>query len=285
MPKLIALLDGSIYAESVCAHAAWVAGRTGAAVELLHVIGRREAEGAAPADLSGAIKLGARSALLAELSALDEQRAKLLQQRGRAILDDGKAALERAGVAAVAPRLRIGDLIDAVCESETDAEMLIVGKRGEAADFATGHLGSNLERIARSVHKPLLVAARAFRPIETVLVAYDGGPSSRKAVAFMAESPLFAGLTHRIVTVGAEGPQTHARLEEAAGPLRAAGRAVETERLDGQPEAAIARRVEAGGGELLVMGAYGHSRIRNLIIGSTTAAMLQSCRIPVLLFR
>jgi len=37
--------------------------------------------------------------------------------------------------------------------------------------------------------------------------------------------------------------------------------------------------------DLLLMGAYGHSRIRNLIIGSTTTSMIRSCKIPVLLFR
>ncbi|MGY6631794.1 MAG: universal stress protein, partial [Wenzhouxiangella sp.] len=37
--------------------------------------------------------------------------------------------------------------------------------------------------------------------------------------------------------------------------------------------------------ELLVMGAYGHSRIRHLIVGSTTTAVLRSCSIPVLLLR
>jgi nucleotide-binding universal stress UspA family protein len=33
------------------------------------------------------------------------------------------------------------------------------------------------------------------------------------------------------------------------------------------------------------MGAYGHSRIRNLVIGSTTTSMIRNCRIPVMLFR
>ena len=36
---------------------------------------------------------------------------------------------------------------------------------------------------------------------------------------------------------------------------------------------------------LLVMGAYGHSRIRSLVIGSTTTEMVRSCKVPVLLFR
>jgi nucleotide-binding universal stress UspA family protein len=33
------------------------------------------------------------------------------------------------------------------------------------------------------------------------------------------------------------------------------------------------------------MGAYGHSRIRNFIIGSTTTEMVRSVKIPVMLFR
>jgi len=37
--------------------------------------------------------------------------------------------------------------------------------------------------------------------------------------------------------------------------------------------------------DLLIMGAYGHSRIRHLIVGSTTTAVLRSCTIPVLLLR
>jgi nucleotide-binding universal stress UspA family protein len=46
----------------------------------------------------------------------------------------------------------------------------------------------------------------------------------------------------------------------------------------------IASAVETDDIDLLVMGAYGHSRIRRLIIGSTTAEMIRLCRIPVLLF-
>jgi nucleotide-binding universal stress UspA family protein len=33
------------------------------------------------------------------------------------------------------------------------------------------------------------------------------------------------------------------------------------------------------------MGAYGHSRIRQLIVGSTTTQVLRRCQIPILLLR
>ena len=282
--KLIALVDGSIYSQSVCDHAAWIAQRTGASVELLHVLGRREAA-SAPSNLSGNITLGARSVLLEELTALDEQWAKLGQKRGRAILDDAKASIEAAGVRPVVTKLRIGDIVETVAEFEADAGMVVIGKRGEAADFAKLHLGSNLERIVRSSAKPVFVSSRTFKPIERFLIAYDGGASSKKAVDCVASGKLFAGLQCRLLTVGADTPETRKRLEEARAQLEAAGLAVDASIVQGQPEAAISHAVESGAIDLLVMGAYGHSRVRSLIIGSTTTDMVRLCKIPIALFR
>lgn len=281
--KIVALVDGSIYSASVCEHAAWIAGRTGAPVELIHVLGRSER--AETQDRSGAIALGARTALLQELAELDAQRAKLISQRGRAILDDARALVEQAGVAEVTTRLRHGDIVETVAEVERDARVIVIGKRGEAADFARGHLGSNLERLVRASHKPVVVAARAFRPVSRVLVAFDGGASARKAVDHIAQSPLFQGLSVQVVTVGQDTAEITQALAEARALLHAAGIAAETAVLPGQPETALARLVEDTPFDMLVMGAYGHSRIRSLIIGSTTTEMIRSCKVPVVLIR
>jgi nucleotide-binding universal stress UspA family protein len=281
--RIIALVDGSIYAQSLCDHAAWVALRTGWPVEVLHVLGRRE--GAEKADLSGAIALGARTALLAELADLDAQRARLIGHRGRAILEDARAILDRAGVAQVTTRLRHGDIVDTVAEQESGAAMVLIGKRGEAADFAKGHLGSNLERIVRASTRPVFVAARAFRPIARVLVAYDGGPSAMRAVDHIARSPLYQGLAVSVVTVGAPSQAVQKGLADASAMLRAAGIEAETRVLTGQPDVVLGKLVDEAPFDLVVMGAYGHSRIRTLIIGSTTTQMIRSCKVPIVLIR
>jgi nucleotide-binding universal stress UspA family protein len=168
---------------------------------------------------------------------------------------------------------------------EAAADLIVVGKRGEAADFAKLHLGSNLERVVRASHKPVLVTARAFKPIESILIAYDGGTSAMKAVDHIARSDRFAGLRCRLLGVGAETAESRRRLADAEALLNAGGYRVSADILPGQPDRVIAEAVEAEGIDLLVMGAYGHSRIRNLIIGSTTTEMIRSCKIPVMLFR
>ena len=281
--KIIALIDGSIYSESVCHHAAWISKATGAPVELTHVLGPRDTAGTA--DLSGSIRLGARSALLQELADLDAQRAKLISHRGRAILDDAQAILGRDGVTDITTRLRHGDVVEAIADVEQDARVILIGKRGEAADFAKGHLGSNLERIVRAAHRPVFVASRAFKPVKKVLVAYDGGRSAMKAVDHISRSPLFQGLAITVVTVGADTPDARKGLDNAHAMLTAAGLDVDTRILGGQPDAELGKLVDDQGYGLLVMGAYGHSRIRSLVIGSTTTEMVRSCKVPVLLMR
>ncbi|TNC59443.1 universal stress protein [Rubellimicrobium roseum] len=280
--KILALVDGSIYSESVCHHAAWAAARLNAGVDLLHVLGRREVP---TGDLSAALRLGARTALLEDLAQLDAQRAKLAQAKGRAILEDAKTILEKDGIRPVTARLRQGDLLEAVAVLEPEVRAIVIGKRGEAADFAAGHVGSNLERVVRSVHVPVLVACRAFRPIARVIVAFDASQSARRAIERMAGSPVFQGLSVTMVHAGESSRELLARMDEARATLEAAGLSVASEVVSGDPEVALRRKVETEGFDLLVMGAYGHSRIRNLIIGSTTTAMIQACRIPVLLYR
>ncbi len=282
MSKIIALVDGSIYSESVCDFAAWVATRKGSRVEVLHILRRPEGK---QKNLSGNIGLGARSKLMDELAELDAQTAKLAQKRGRAILEDAEARLRADGVTEVSTILRQGDLLEELIIAEKDADLVVIGKRGESADFAKMHLGSNVERVVRSSKIPVLVASRAFAPIQNFLVAFDGGASSLKAINHIAQSKVFPGVACKLLTVGPAKTDTKRALEGAAATLRDAGYDVDTEFVQGQAETVICDKAKQGEIDLLVMGAYGHSRIRSLIIGSTTTEMVRTCQVPLMLFR
>ena len=236
-------------------------------------------------NLSGNIGLGARTALLQELSELDSQTARLAQKRGRMLLEDAASRLTAADIANVSTRMRNGEISETVQESERDADLIVIGKRGEAADFDSLHPGSNLERVIRSCKKPVLVASRAFSPIERIVIAFDGGASAKKAVKNIATTPLFKGLPVKVVTVGEETKTNRDRLAWAEKELAGSSAEVSVALLSGQAEIAIAEDLDNESNGLLVMGAYGHSRIRHLIIGSTTTAMIASCKSPVMLYR
>ncbi|SDF43275.1 Nucleotide-binding universal stress protein, UspA family [Celeribacter baekdonensis] len=280
---LIALVDGSAYSESVCRHAAWIADKTKWKVKLYHVMNRRD--DVEKQDLSGAIRLGARSELLAQLSELDAARAKLSHAHGRAILEDAKALIVGDGATEVETRLRQGDLAETVTAKDETGDMIVVGKRGETAGLALEHLGSNLERIVRASHKPVFIANRAFKQIEKVLVAFDGATSSLKAVDFIARSPLFVGLKVALVFAGKDTPEMTKALDSAVSTLKAGGIEAETIIQSGEPEKVLSQLTAHEGYDLLVMGAYGHSRIRSFLIGSTTTEMIRLCHVPVLIMR
>ncbi len=284
MIKLIAFVDGSNYSRSVCDHAAWVAVRIDGSVELIHVLGRRSDSGA-PVDLSGSIGLGARSALLEELAEQDGQVARLDHKRGRAILDDAKETLLNAGVSRVSTMLRNDGIVETVQDFESGAGLIVIGKRGKKTESDETHLGSNFERVVRASHKPIMVASRSFRPIKRFLLAFDGGTSANKAVDYLAGNQVFNDLECHLLSVANPTTEAKQQLENTANSLRDAGYTVKTTIQAGQAEAVICENIKNNEIDLLVMGAYGHSRIRNLIIGSTTTAMIRSCKIPVLLFR
>ena len=284
MIKLIAFLDGSKYSKSVCEYAAWIAVKVAGSVDLIHVLGRRD-ESDAPVDISGSIGLGARTALLEELAELDGQMARLTHKRGRAILDDAREILQSSGVNQVNTMLRNDGIVETVQEFEKDADLIVIGKRGESTESDEMHLGSNFERVVRASHKPIMVASMNFRPVKRALIAFDGGVSAMKAVDYLARNQAFNDIECHLLSVTEPSPKAKKQLESAAVLLRDAGYTVGTTIKAGQAEAVICEKIRTENFDLLLMGAYGHSRIRNLIIGSTTTAMIRSCKIPVLLFR
>lgn len=284
MTTVLACVDGSIYADSVVGHAQWAASRLQTGVELLQVLGRPEASAE---DLSGGLIAGARRKLLERLAELDAERAKLALAEARLRLDEATERMTADGVAPVAKTIRHGDLLETIAErvEAVDAALVVVGKRGEAADFAKLHLGSNLERILRGAVRPVLVAARAWKPIQRFVLAFDNRPSAARAVEAAAESPLFVGLSGVILYAGEAGSTGAHACAAAAERLQAKGAKVEAKVVAGPAAEAVPKAVAELGADLLAMGAYGHSSLMSMVLGSTTSAVIRDSRVPVLVYR
>lgn len=282
-PLVLACIDGSTYSPAVCDAAVWSAQRMEAPLKFLHVLAKEQ--GPPPADLSGSIGLGARETLLEELAALDEKRGKLAREQGRQLLVATRERAAAAGMAETEGLQRLGGLVETLTELEDGIRLLVLGKRGEAAQVASEHLGSHLERVIRALQRPTLVTTREFHPPQRVMLAYDGSATARKGLEMVAKSPLFKGLPCHLVMVAAETAENRAELVLAQETLELAGFEVPTALLPGDAENELSRYQQEQGIEMMIMGAYGHSRIRHLLIGSTTTAMLRKSAIPLLLLR
>lgn len=188
-----------------------------------------------------------------ELVRLEETDARLQVERGRALLKAGEARLRESGVADVTVIHRHGGIVETIPEQESDARVVVIGKRGAGHEFATNHVGSKIERVVRANSKPILIANRAAEAPNSVVFAYDAGPAADRAFERLINSPLFEGLPLHIVMAGSENDTHRSALEAAADQLRA-GHAVTTSLRQGKPEQVITDIVEQTSGTMLVMG-------------------------------
>ena len=138
--------------------------------------------------------------------------------------------------------------------------------------------------LAVEARTPVLVLGdTALRlPLATACIAWDGGEQS--AVALRSAVPLLAEANVHVLTV----------LDEANGGFPAtdalrylARHGIKAELCEvpkgNSIEETLAAEVARLGGQLLVMGAYGHSRVREFLFGGVTRYFLEDARGPALL--
>jgi nucleotide-binding universal stress UspA family protein len=279
----MACIDASGYSPAVCDYAVWSALRLETPLTFIHVLDK--VRDASSVDLSGSIGFGAQEELLEELASLDEQRGRLAREQGRLLLKAARQRARDAGVAEPEELLRHGELVETLTELEKGVRLLVLGKRGETAAVASQHLGSNLGRVIRAMHRPILVTMAEFRVPQRIMLAFDGSATTRKGVEMVATSPMFRGLPCHLVMAGAKTADTVEQLARAKQTLEDAGFETPAVILPGEVESVLSRYQQEQEIDLLIMGAYGHSRIRELLVGSTTTAMIRKSTVPLLLLR
>lgn len=283
MTHVIACIDDSQAAIAVCDYAIWSSQRMDAPLKFLHVLDHQQYP--APVDFSGNIGLGSREHLLEALAELDEVRGKLGREHGQHLLDAAKQRALDAGIEKPHCCQRHGDLTESVKELEDKTRLLIMGRQGEGSENAASHVGSHIENVVRTLSRPILVTPRQFVNPERFLIAYDGSSTSRKCVEMIANSPLLKGLECHLLMISHKTDEMIAHLSWAEKQLQSAGFQVVSSITTGDVEDAILDYCSRQNMHLLAMGAYGHSRIRQFLVGSTTTNILARAAIPLLLLR
>lgn len=284
-PKVLACVDQSRYADHVTDAAAWAALRLGAPLELLHVIDRHD--GAAPAtDHSGTIGVNAQENLLNQLTEDEASVAVREREKGRVFLNRLRLRAQASGVAGPDMRQRHGSLVETLTEQQAGVRLVVMGRRGESSSTTLRDLGRNVERVVRAMDRPILTVTDNFAPPSQVLIAFDGGSAARHAVDMVASSPLFKGIPCHLVMVGKEGrSEASKQLQVAQSALMTSGIDTVAAQVVGDPETALARYIEEQRIDMLVMGAYTHSPLRSLFMGSRTSGLLRAAKVPTLLLR
>ena len=284
MTNVIACIDGSKVTLAVCDASGWAAQQLDAPVTLLHVLDKS----AYPieSNLSGNIGLGTREHLLNEMVELEARRGKLALEQGKYMLQDAKVrVVEKQPSRVVATLQRHGDLVETLLEQESHARLVVMGRQGEQHQDQAQAIGSHLENVIRTLKQPILVVMDEFTAPKRFMIAYDGSVTARKALDRVVSSPLLKGLECHLVMVSDDQSLATAELALVAESLIAADFNVVTAVCQGEVQTALEIYQLEHQIDLMVMGAYGHSRIREFFVGSNTTRMISKSHIPLLLLR
>lgn len=279
---VLAGIDGSAISAAVADYAAWIARRVDVPLKLLHNLEHREPPAAA--DLTGSIGLGSREHLLEELTELEARRSKILLEQGKHMLEAANERVKVAGIDSAQLCQRHGSLTETLVEMEAHIRVLVLGVRGEDHQSDDG-LGHHIESIIRALHKPILIVNQEFAEPQRIMLAYDGSEAAEKALDYLLTSPLYKGMDCHLVHVTKDDAKADKLLGDAAERLQQAGLKVVTAKLHGDAEQQLLSYQQEQDIQMIVMGSFGHGRLREMLLGSFTLKMLNHASIPLLLLR
>lgn len=271
--SLLIATDGSVYADVATECGAWLAARLRARITVLYVIDARRLAGHFIRNISEILE-----------SFPSEGIADRVRDYYR---KQGNEALKRA--ASICERYRVtcqtdlqtGNVVKIVADASVDADLLVIGARGEDEEFETGFLGSVAEKLVRKVNRPVLLTGLQFRELRRALLAYDGSAVAREAMKMLARLAAALEMDVDAVQMVEEGESTTA-LKDVVSYFKNYPVRLSTHYLTGDSHAVIIEHAKEIGCDLMVMGAYDNRLADSLALGTTTDYLVRNSPVPVL---
>jgi len=240
--------------------------------------------------VSGWVELNALAAAGAPMAIVPSIDAGSLRQEARDRLDAFERQCDAAGVASFETRLLDDTAVEALVLQSRYCDLLVAGTQ-DVSDYsvlAPARLPGRL--VTQSVRPVLLVPPGLSDRSATfprIMIAWNGSPGASRALAFAL--PLIARAS--VLYIAVCNPEME-RIDMGAEPgadlaayLARHHANVQVLRLDtleptGSALCQMAHRHKA---DLLVAGAYGHSRLHDWVLGGTTAALIEQSTVPLLM--
>lgn len=282
--RILIPIDGSAFGNVAIEYGIYIAQKLGAQLTGLHVIDARFLPASVYSDISGSIGLPPYQEMLPLMESSLVEKADLL-------LAAFSEKCKKSGIASEIKKA-VGIIDEAIVEESRESDIIILAQRGDNFHLPGGAiLGSTAEAVVRKAGKPVMVTPENFMEIESMGLAYDGSVPANQALSLATE--LSYNASWPLTTIIATKDYQHAaeltkKVEDFIETLKNDKEIIinnETIILSGSEDKEIIRFIHDGSIELMVMGAYGHNRLREIFLGSTTSSVIRKTTVPVLLIR
>jgi nucleotide-binding universal stress UspA family protein len=271
--SILVALDDTPGATAARDAALALARRSGAAVTAAVVLDRPHT-----LDASEPVPIGA--------AAFAERRNARLAAQAEA---EAAAALDAARQAAGDLPLEVLRLEDApepaLLTASAGHDLVVLGRDSTLGREETEDgLAPVIEALLQEGARPLLVVPPGPPPLPgaPVLVGYDGSRPARYALQLFALLGLAEASPVKLLSAGDSREEVARLAAEGAGFLRRHGIAVEEWAVTGgQPAELLLAEARSLKARLLVMGAFGHTGLRALLLGTATRRLLRDAPCPV----
>lgn len=210
-----------------------------------------------------------------------------VKARADEVADTATTAARIAGVIAHIKVVidEIGEAADVAVRAARASDLVVVDQPDAALDAKATVLETALFRSGR----PVMVAAPGKTPVGSVskaMLAWDGTAHAARAAGDMLS--LFDQIKH-VDIVSVLGDKDMAHSLPGADYARHLSRKgihaslVELSGSGGSVAGLLDGHATSSGAELIVMGGYGHSRLRQLIMGGVTVSMISNATHPLLM--
>ena len=281
---VLAGIDGSELSNSVIDYAIWLTKKGPTSLNLLHTI--EHSHHSEQAHHEGNLTPNIKEHLLDELSDEERMESKQLIADGKQILNDARTKAESAGIVELIAKQRHGSLPEALIDLQSQVAIIVIGSKGQDHSGEAKGLGTQLEDAIRVATKPIFIAKSRFKKPKKLMFAYNGSPTSHKALNLLVrEALIHKGLEIHVVSVSKNLQEARNLIEDAESVLKEVGIASTVQALCGDTLSLLTQYQKVNNIDITMMGAFSHSKLHGFIFGSFTTRMLLESETQFLLVR
>lgn len=276
--SILIAVDGAEYTDPLMKYAIYLAKSFQTKLKIITVIDIRIFEWSVYLGVDGF------APVLPSSTYLDESKS-LLQEKAEKVLEKCVEMVKTENVSYTASKHE-GSPVEIISNQANIVDMIMLGARGEFAKWGRSKLmGATVEAISRECIKPLFISPKEFKPFKQILIPYDGSVNSNRALPFAGYFSTSFNAKANVFTVDSNFEIANNVLNAGQKYLESYEVEIHTKARSGNPEEEILKYADEKNVDLIVMGAYGHSRIKEAILGSTTERVMRDAKVPLLLVK